>query len=291
MTSTGRLICRYCHHNGMGGYTYWESKLVYNNQEIYIFYNKKKESKKWKCWALLGYCGCSIYNWWDPFGLFVKICNQENTTRSRNDDKESTSTQLCICIIKLCIVIFIFEIYFILYFFFCIWFDIYYAFCNKDKIRHVCDGYGELIIKEGEDMWRNRVGNKYTEEYWVNNFKRLFKCDSCNYAGQTFKDFIGNDDLIVNVNNDSTTMVNTTQINSQLEESIKVQFLIKDHIINIQSNIHALFSDVVSSLYTKIPEYKNKECIFFYNNNQMEYNKTLQQNGYTGGKIDIFVNE
>ena len=140
-------------------------------------------------------------------------------------------------------------------------------------------------------MWKNQGGNKNTEEYWVNNFKRLFKCDSCNYAGQTFKDFIGNDDLIVNVNNDSTTMVNTTQIISQLEESIKVQFLIKDHIINIQSNIHALFSDVVSSLYTKIPEYKNKECIFFYNNNQMEYNKTLQQNGYTGGKIDIFVNE
>ena len=45
MTSTGRLICRNCHHNGMGGYTYWESKLVYNNQEIYIFYNKKKNQK------------------------------------------------------------------------------------------------------------------------------------------------------------------------------------------------------------------------------------------------------
>ena len=109
-------------------------------------------------------------------------------------------------------------------FLYLVWY-IYYPFCNKDKIS--CDGYGVLIIKEGEYLWKNQGGNKNTEEYWVNNFKRLFKCDSCNYAGQSFKDFIGNDNLIVNVNNDSTTMVNTTQINSQSEESIKVQLSIK----------------------------------------------------------------
>ena len=294
MTSTGLLICPNCGVNGMGDYTYWESKPTYNNQDLYIFYNKKKESNKWKCWALLGYCGCTIHNWWDPWGIFVKMCKEENIknfTKSRNDDKESASTKICMYIVILGIVIFIFEIYFILYFFFCIWFDIYYACCNKDKIRHVCDGYGELIIKEGEDMWRNQEGIKYTEDYWNNNFKRLFKCDSCNYAGQSFKDFIGNDYLNVTVNNDSTTIPNTTQINSQLGEAIKVQFSHKDRIINIQSNIHALFSEVVNSLYVKIPEYKNKECLFFYNNNQMENNKTLQQNGYTGGKIDIYVNE
>ena len=268
MTSTGRLICPNpnCRIKRMGDYTYWESKPTYNNQDLYIFYNKKKESKNWKCWALLGYCGCTIHNWWDPWGIFVKMCKEENLknlTKSRNDDKESTSTKVCMCIVILCIVIFIFEIYFILYFFFCIWFDIYYACCNKDKIRHVCDGYGELIIKEGEDMWRNQEGIKYTEDYWNNNFKRLFKCDSCNYAGQSFKDFIGNDYLNVTVNNDSTTMANTTQINSQLENQLKFNFHIRIVLLIYKVIFMLYFLKLLIRCMSKFQNIKIKNVSFF----------------------------
>ena len=292
MSSTGRLICPKCGQNGMGDYKYWESKLTYNNQELYIFYNKKRELKKWKCWALLGYCGCSIYQWWDPWGCLVKLCRgEEKIDRSRNDDKKESGTEiLCYYFLKLCLYIFILEIYFILYFFFCIWFDIYYAFCNKDKIRHVWDGYAVLIIKEKEDMWKNQGGYKYTEEYWINNFSRFFKCDSCGYLANSFKEFIGNDALNVTINNNSTSMMNTTQICTQLEESITVHFSVDNHEIKIQSNIHTLFSEVVKSLFEKIPEYKNKECLFFYKNDIMKLAQTIEKNGYKGGEIKIYVN-
>lgn len=107
----------------------------------------------------------------------------------------------------------IFEIYFILYFFFCIWFDIYWAFCKKDKFTHVCDGYEVLIIEEKNNIWKNQFGDKYTEEYWVNN-SGLFRCENCNYLANSFQEFIGNDN-IVDVNNNSTNIMNTSNIKSQ----------------------------------------------------------------------------
>ena len=296
MNSTGRLICPECKKNGMGGYNYWESKLTYNNQELYIFYNKKSESKKWKCWALLGYCGCSIHQWWDPWGCFEKLCRggekiEEKMVRSRNDDeKEGCSAILCYYFLKLCLYIFILEIYFILYFFFCIWFDIYYAFCNKDKNRHVWNGNTELIINEKDDIWKNQEGYRYTEEYWVNNFSKSFKCDSCGYLANSFKKFIGNDTVTATINNNSTSMMNTTQISTQLGDSITVPFSVDNHEIKIQCNSHTLFSEVVNSLFEKIPEYKNKECLFFYKNDIMKLDQTIEKNGYKGGEIKIYVN-
>ena len=289
----GHLKCPKCFNNGMNDYNIWESKCSYDNKELFIFYSKENKSKKWKCWSLLSYCGCTVHQWYDPWGICDKCCKNDTIKNlPRNDDKDKdSSSSLLACAIAIMVAIFIFEIYFILYFFFCIWFDLYWAFCNKDKVRRVWDGDEVLTIDENDNIWKKEFDikylNKYTEEYWVNNFLGLFRCKKCNYSANSFKEFIEN--VIVDVNNNSTNVMNTTNINTQLGDMIKVEFSVgKEQTIKIQSNINDLFSKVINSLFQKIPEYKNKNCIFIYNNNIMKQNLTLAQNGYNGGEISLF---
>jgi len=73
MNKTGRLICPKCFNNGMNDYKYWESKYSYDNKELFILYSKENKSKKWKCWALLSLCGCTVHQWYDPWAYVINV--------------------------------------------------------------------------------------------------------------------------------------------------------------------------------------------------------------------------
>lgn len=72
---------------------------------------------------------------------------------------------------------------------------------------------------------------------------------------------------------------------------IKVEFSVgENNNIIVHSNINVLLSKDINSLFQKIPEYRNKNCIFIYNKKIMEPGLTLAQNGYTGGIISLYNN-
>ena len=288
MSKTGRLICPKCKSIGMSNYEIWEMIQINNFQKSYIFYNIKKERRGWKCWSLLIYCGYkNIYKCWDPCGCFRDYCTSDNCS---NDDST------CLCFIKFCLAIVLFELIFIFYFFFCIWFDIYNAFFIKDEYRIVCIGNSSIKIPEKENIWGNNRMYQFIDIYWICNHQYLFKCFKCDYTSESFMDFIENDEVIVDVNNtnnnSTTNEINTTagDINPKGEE-ITVLFAISDpqKKISIQSNSKALFSQVINNLYSKIPEFKNKNFIFLYKNKMMEPSYTMEQNNYKSGEqISIF---
>ena len=85
---TGRLICPKCHSPGMSNYLYYESRFGYNGQYNWLFYNREKMKKKWKCWALLDVCGCPARHWYDPWGLCFNPCDHAGKVVTCENDKE-----------------------------------------------------------------------------------------------------------------------------------------------------------------------------------------------------------
>jgi len=297
MNTTGRLICPSCHNPGMSDYEFYESRQVYTKKYQYLFYNRKKKASGWKCWALLAYCGCKVFKWWDPCGLCIQLCNKDSRPEVNEDDDRKCG-EGGMAIVKLFLGILLAEILFMLYFFFFVWFDIYYAFCSKDKMRIVCVGDGEVIIPEKENLWRGIDSKICTEDFWNKNCSYLFKCNKCSYMSNTFQSFIGNEEVVVDVNNKNNMTTDTSyngynKVNTQTGEPIIVDFITADqkYNIKIQSNTSTLFSDVENNLFGKIPEYKNKNCIFMCNNNRMNPNYTMEQNQYvSGNKIIVYAN-
>ena len=59
--------------------------------------------------------------------------------------------------------------------------------------------------------------------------------------------------------------------------------------ISIISNSSTYFYAVLNSLYEMIPELREKNCIFMYNNKEMDLNFTMEQNKYISGENIILI--
>ena len=163
---------------------------------------------------------------------------------------------------------------------------------------------GEEKVPVTKGLWddENITRDKYTDEYWDTNAKKfpsLFKCKKCLY-GVSYQNFTVKQEkepteiIEVNQNETSATGINTTAtaapiIPKQEGKDINVQFMSVDSRINhsIPSTKDELFSQVVNKLFAIYPEYRNKNCVFKYNDNPMNFNLTMEQNKYDSDDIII----
>ena len=281
----GRLICPDCGKSGMRKYLFWESinDDKDKNKALYIFFYEEERPNKWKCWSLCNFCGVKNNSCCDPCG----IC------KSKEKVDEDDYNQHCIKCLGFALIspfLIIFGI--VLYPLFFIWFDIYFGCITKKKMKIVCDGDCDAFLDEKDNIWKNLTVDKYNEEFW-NNYSYLFLCLDCKKKAKTFHEFIDND-IIIEENN--TNIIDVSSANLKQDQKkygniIKVNFIIngQKNKISIQANSHSLFSEVINHLFEKIPEYKNKNCTFVYNNKIMELNYTMEKNNYKSGE-NIIIN-
>ena len=88
----GVLICPNCQHNGMSKYKFWSSRLINEYTKYWIFYNKFKKRRGWKCWSIFELCKKKIHKWYDPGNCCFNPC--------------SGNTQICAGLLKILLFIF-----------------------------------------------------------------------------------------------------------------------------------------------------------------------------------------
>jgi len=206
----GDLFCPNCKRQGMNKYTFWSSRLINEYTKQWIFYNKIKKKREWKCWSIIELCGKKIHNWYDPCKCCFNPCKINEETRKKADAEE----QLCIVILKFLFIYELFAFIYIGYVFLFLWFDIFYFLCYREKLYVILMPIGEeKIIPVKDGLWKNFETTGYTDYFWEDNFPNLFKCEKCNYAHNTFYKFLRKDGIMVYGNNTQDTgpqLVNTT---------------------------------------------------------------------------------
>jgi len=191
----GVLICPNCQHNGMSKYKFWSSRLINEYTKYWIFYNKFKKRRGWKCWSIFELCKKKIHKWYDPGNCCFNPC--------------SGNTQICAGLLKILALYFLFGFIYLGYIFLFLWFDIFYCICYKEKFYEILMPNGEdknFPIKDG--LWKNFEKTGYADYFWQDNFPNLFKCERCCYTQNTFYKFIPNDGNNTQVS--ETQLVNTT---------------------------------------------------------------------------------
>ena len=71
----GVLICPNCQRQGMNKYSLWSSRLINEYTKQWLFYNKIKKRRGWKCWSIFGLCNKKIKNWYDPGNCCFNPCS------------------------------------------------------------------------------------------------------------------------------------------------------------------------------------------------------------------------
>ena len=209
----GVLFCPNCRRKGMNKYTYWSSKRLYGGTKQWLFYNKNKIKKGWKCWSIFEICGKTTKNWYDPCDCCFNPLKVDKETVEKSKAKEL----LGIVIIRALVIYFLYAFIYIGYIFLFLWFDIFYFLCYKEKYYEILmhDGQIKTIpVKDG--LWQHfEKTGYYTSSFWENNFPNLFKCEKCCYKKNTFKEFLRNEgNMVVNNNQDTGThLVNITDSN------------------------------------------------------------------------------
>ena len=166
------------------------------------------------------------------------------------------------------------------------------AFSKKQKGYDVyVAGEDQPIFNtEKEGLWYQMPNEALTEEFYKEYSSDIFKCKKCLYTGQSFTDFIGNEDTVVDVNNTAdntgTNMNNTTSNGLNLQgDDIQVHIVSADKSINqfFPSHTKDLFSNIIERFLGVYTQLRNKQCIFTCNGKHMNPNLTLEQNKYKSG--------
>ena len=277
MTTKGKLICPKCQNFGMNKYLYYESTKNEDNQKIYAFYYT--EYYGWKCWTVFNLCGAKN-TWYDPLGC-LGLCGE-------NDINDEHRYMKCIGVIPGLFILFWLSLFYFPFFFI---FDLYFYCCNRKKRKIYTNGDRLIYLDEEDNIWDKYSCNAYTEEYW-NQYLNLFVCLKCSYRALTFRDFIENT-ISAEIYNETTfnlSNANFTNPGIQIGSPITVNFVIPQKgIISIISNSSTYFYAVLNSLYEMIPELREKNCIFMYNNKEMDLNSTMEQNKYISGENIILI--
>ena len=126
----GVLICPNCQRQGMNKYSLWSSRLINEYTKQCLFYNKIKKRRGWKCWSIFGLCDKKIKNWYDPGNCCFNPC--------------SGGTNICVGLLKVIFIYFLFGFIYLGYIFLFLWFDIFYCFFYKEK-------FYEILMPNGED--------------------------------------------------------------------------------------------------------------------------------------------
>ena len=201
----GELMCPNCQNEAMNKYKFWSSRLINEYTKQWLFYNKIKTKRKWKCWSIFEMCDKQTKIWYDPCGVCFNPFKMNKEIKTNEDAKE----QLCMVIIKLLFIYFLYGFIYIGYVFLFLWFDIFYFLCYRKKLYEILMENGqEKIIPVKDGLWKNFETTGYADYFWQDNFPNLFKCERCCYAKNTFYNFLKKDG-----NNSQVTgsqIVNTT---------------------------------------------------------------------------------
>ena len=300
--TNGIFICPKCNYNGIiwnnfkdyqkGNFKRWKCREEYINDKLekkYVFYNRQKQ-EKWYCCCCCGENSCgkcwkSILTW----KFFRSEDNSKDGLRGGSDDN------CCLMIIFGIFYLVFFIITSIFYILFFIWADIINYCCGcKRKTNYYLVGKFEnnfetsfelntikdniILIENVEYIKKDNIeDNKiwqyaYSKKKW--NSVGPWICPQCKYALQSFEGFIPN--IIIDTFTDTDNTDN---------EFISVQFQSIDGQINhsIPCQKKEIFSNVVNKLFIQYPEYKNKNCFFLQNGNQIQLNKNLKDNKITSG--------
>ena len=195
----GELICPNYQYKGMNKYTFWSSRIINEYTKQWLFYNKIEKRRGWKCWSIFELCSKKINNWYDPWGCCFNPC--------------SGNTGLCVGLLKILFIYFLFGFIYLGYIFLFLWFDIFYCFCYKQKFYQILmpnGGDKTIPIKEG--LWKNFETAGYTDFFWEDNFPNLFKCKRCCCQKRTFYEFLrkGGNMVVINNQDSEPQIVNTT---------------------------------------------------------------------------------
>ena len=160
----GELFCPNCKRKGMNKYRYWSSKRLHGGTKQWLFYNKNKIKKGWKCWAIFEICGKTTKNWYDPCGCCFNPFQMNKETIEKSKAKEL----LGIVIIRVLVIYVLYVIIYIGYIFLFLWFDIFYFLCYKEKYYEILihDGQVKTIpVKDG--LWKHfEKTGYYTSFFW-----------------------------------------------------------------------------------------------------------------------------
>ena len=290
---SGKLICPQCKKNGMGNYTNWISREVFNGKvkiKQWIFYYKKN-----KCICECGDYKCRKKNWiflfferyWNGSCYLLNVffcshyyccdCMYESSCKKSN----FLRVKLFFYFIFYITLFWIIDLIRFLSKFFC---KYKYDCCNGN-IYHYNAGSGEKeiylsICSSIKSIWEKETNQGLTENFWINNgsSQSLFMCRNCYYNPNTFIDFIkdGND---ISINISENIAINITTIDTQIH-------------CPIPCNPNELFSKVINKFYRLYPDYKNKECLFLSSGQILDPNLTLSKNGIKNGvNIILMVND
>ena len=294
----GILSCPHCHEKKMYNFDHWETRTLENGQKQWLFYNKINKKRGWQCWALLKSCNKRYATkWYDPCNCCFNPCsvdkNRKITYRYYADGHVEKDDDRCIiCCGKWIGLFLLYGVIFEFYFLFFIWYDIYYCFFKKQKGYdvYVAGEDKPIFNTEKEGLWYQMPNEALTEEFYKEYSSNIFKCKKCLYTGQSFTDFIGNEDTVVDVNNTAdntgTNMNNTTSNGLNLQgDDIQVHIVSADKSINqfFPSHTKDLFSNIIERFFGVYTQLRNKQCIFTCNGKHMNPNLTLEQNKYKSG--------
>jgi len=194
----GELICPNCEHKGMNKYTFWSSRIINEYTKQWLFYNKIKKRRGWKCWSICELCKKKIDKWYDPCNCCFDPC----------------SGGICVVLLKILFLYYLFGFIYIGYVLLFLWFDIFYCFCYKQKFYEVLMSNGkEKIIPIKDGLWKNFETTGYADNFWKDNFPNLFKCERCCCQKSTFYEFLRKGGNMVVINNNQDTepqIVNTS---------------------------------------------------------------------------------
>lgn len=177
----GILECPKCRYSKMSGYSFWASRIIFGSKKQWLFYNRIKGKSGWRYCTLCYLSHQRIYKFYDPCGFCFNPC-------SENDKKKCTSILSVIAVMILIIIIYFFLYLFYLIFLF--WFDVCYCLCGKEDFYLILSEKGELITPVYDGLWKDLDTQNFTEEFWIENFSNLFKCDKCLFKSNTFKTFL-----------------------------------------------------------------------------------------------------
>ena len=279
---SGEFICPQCKNNGIGKYTNWISREVFDG---------KVKIKQWIFYYKTNNCGCCFGCNCREIWIFLFFEREWDGSCVWLEDF------FCCDSCKSFLFGFVLIFYFILYIsLFWIIDLIRFLFrycckckCKSDQCCNCCIGYQYhcntgrreqtfylSICSTIEEIWKNvnsYITNKMaTENFWTeyNEYnKSLFTCSQCYYNPNTFFDFIKN-------NND---------ISVNITENIAINIITLDNQIHcpIPCNPNDLLKIVIDKFYKLYPDYKNKKCLFLSSGKNLDPNLSLSENGVKNG--------
>ena len=209
----GELSCPNCQHKRMNKYEFWSSRLINECTKQWLFYNKIKKKRGWKCWSIFELCGRKTENWYDPCGCCFNPFQMDKETIEKSKAKDIC----CILIIKLLFLYFLYGFIYIGYVFLFFWFDIVYCICYKEKFYKILmANREEKTFPINDGFWKHFEITGYQDFFWEENFQGLFKCERCHYEKNTFYEFLRKQrNNVVNNNQDTEPqLINITDSNS-----------------------------------------------------------------------------